>query len=222
MSRTTTIAVSATRAPVLSEETANQLTHGLGWLMAVIGAGVLLSAASTGDSRQFVGCAIYVASLTMLYGASTLSHSFENQKLRNFFRLIDQICIFLLAVGSFTPFALVHLKSGVGSLLLPAMCVCVSLAVVARLCRGNQNLAVIWYVLIGWMPILAATRFIEIGKAPGLALVMAGAFCYMAGTFFLLNDTRVRYFHAVWHLFVIVGSTCHFLFLLDYVALWQA
>ena len=181
-----------------------------------------MSAASAGGTRQIVGCGIYVASLMMLYGASTLSHSFKNPQLRHFFRLIDQICILVMAVGSFTPFALVHLKSGFGSVLLPAMSICVAAAIVARLFRGRQNLAVIWYVLIGWMPILAATRFIEVGQGQGSTLVFLGAFAYMAGTFFLLNDTRVRYFHAVWHLFVIAGSTCHFLFLLNYVALWHA
>ena len=107
-------------------------------------------------------------------------------------------------------------------MLLPAMSICVALAIVAHLCRGRQNLAVIWYVLVGWMPILAAARIIEVGQGQGLTLVAVGAFAYMAGTFFLLNDTRVRYFHAVWHLFVIAGSTCHYLFVLNYVALWQA
>lgn len=204
----------------LAEETANQWTHGFGCVLSVIGAVVMLGAASAGNTMQLVGCAVYATSLVALYAASTLSHSFADPRRREFFRMLDQVCIFLLAVGSFTPFALLHLTGGAWWTLLVAMWVLALVGMFFRVRDMAKTIAIGFFLPVSWIPALAIARIAEVGQSGGLILVLAGALFYTIGLVFLINDTRVRYFHALWHLFTIAGSACHYFFLLHAVALW--
>src|ERR1700691_1669926 len=100
------LAETSTPSLDLSEETANQLTDGLGLLLSAVGAVVLVNSARVhSDPLQFVGCCIYAGSLVALYAASTLSHTFRTPPMRTFFRMLDQVCIFLLITGTFSAFA---------------------------------------------------------------------------------------------------------------------
>src|SRR4051812_220006 len=94
-------------SPLSRDEVANQLTHAIGFVAALAGAGLLYShLRDSNDLRQLIGCSIYGCTLVAVFAASTLSHSFRHPQWRDFFRMLDQICIFLVIVGSFTPFVL--------------------------------------------------------------------------------------------------------------------
>lgn len=219
MSRSIEFAIS--ERPI-SEETANQLTHGLGFLLSIAGAAVLMIAtnAST-DALQITGCYYYAFSLVALFGASTLSHSFERPDLRRFFRMLDQICIFLFIAISFSCFGMVHLRDGNWWTLLAVMWIVAFAGIGFRLFRQDHTISTICYVILGLLPIIAIEKIAQVGSGPGLALIIAGGFSYILGVVFLTADGKRPYFHAVWHLLVIVGCLCHFLFLLNWVAMWQ-
>ena len=206
----------------ISEETANQLTHGFGFLLSIVGAVVLMIATNASkDVMQITGCYYYAFSLVALYGASTLSHSFERPDLRRFFRMLDQICIFLFIAFSFSCFGMVHLRDGNWWTLLAVIWILTFVGIGFRLFRQDHTISTFCYVMLGWLPILAIGKIAEVSSVPGLALIIAGGLSYMLGTVFLAADEKHPYFHAIWHLLVIVGSICHFLFLLNWVAMWQ-
>ena len=203
-------------------ETVNFLTHGLAFLLCLPASGWLLAhIASRADGWTLAGYTVYACALTLLYAASALSHAFERQPgLRTFFRIADQVCIYLLIAGTFTPFAVAHLRTPFGLAQLAAMWLLSALGIV--LCLRGRGATVGWLtvllcLLAGWIPILSIGTFLSVGGVGGMALIVAGGLFYSGGTLFLLNDHRHPYLHGVWHLMTIAGSTCHYLFLLNYV-----
>ena len=206
----------------ISEETANQITHGFGFLLSIVGAAILVIATHTStDALQITGCYYYAFSLVALFGASTLSHSFERPDLRRFFRMLDQICIFLFIAISFSYFGMVHLRDGNWWTLLAVIWILTLAGIGFRLFRQEQTISTICYVILGLLPLVAIEKIAQVGSGPGLALIIAGGLSYILGVVFLAADGKRPYFHAVWHLLVIVGCLCHFLFLLNWVAMWQ-
>mgnify|MGYP001101878132 FL=1 len=203
------------------DELANLLTHALGFLLSLAATFLLMPIViARQDLRTALACGVYCLTLVLLYGASTLSHAFRDRGLRRMFRTLDQACIYLLIAGSMTPFAVVFLRQGRWWLFLPAMWALAVAGVLFVLRRRDLSGPVkITYGALGWLPVVA---FPELSRhAPfGLLLwiVAAGAF-YSTGTIFLALDRRVRYFHALWHMFVVAGSICHYVGVLVYVAL---
>ncbi len=216
------VATPGPRPLTASEETVNMLTHGFGLVLSLIGTAVLVETAQArGNALQALGCWVYGSTLVALYGASTLSHSFTNPRLRTFFRMLDQVCIFLLIAGTFTPFALTYLLEGwLWSLLITMWGFAIVGIFFKVFFRRMRNVATSAYVVMGWIPIVAIEPLTE--RIPGMALfwVLAGGLMYTAGTLFLTNDGKVRYFHAVWHLFVIGGSICHYIAVMYFVLPW--
>jgi hemolysin III len=206
-----------------ADEKANQLTHGAGFLLSLVGAAFLLHAVlRDGDRYQIIGCSVFGASLVALYAASTLSHSFEQIHLRHLFRTIDQVCIFLLIAGTYTPFGLYYLRGGFGMWLLGAVWFFALLGIFFKLFYTRlQNVATTFYVLLGWLPMIAIRQIIENVPLSVFAWVLAGGVSYTAGTYFLMRDERRLYFHAVWHLLVIAGSAFHYAAVLLYIANWR-
>lgn len=196
----------------IPEETANQLTHGFGLVMSIAGAAVLVSSAKAHSDRlQFIGCCVYAASLVALYGASTLSHSFHAPRARHFFRMLDQVCIFLLIAGTFTPFALSYFLQGWLWGLTLTMWGLTSIGIFFKICfRRLNNVATAAYVLLAWIPVVAFHEVVRMLPAGGVALIVAGGALYMAGVYFLTRDEKVPYYHTVWHVLVVGASVCHY------------
>lgn len=206
--------------PLISE-TANQWTHAAGFLLSVVAAAVMLqTVARQPDVARATGCLIYVLSLMSVYAASTLSHSVREPRRLQFFQMLDQVCIFLLTAGSFTPFGLVHLREGAWQLILVGMWILCLTGILIRVLRGPGSVAFRFFAAIGWLPALALGHVYDLSGLTGLALVIAGGVAYTGGLWFLVNDHRHRYMHAAWHVCTIAGSACHFLFLQWYVAEW--
>jgi hemolysin III len=214
-----TLADSGTQSLDLSEETANQLTHGVGLLLSLVGAGILVnSARAHSDWLQFVGCCVYAGSLVALYAASTLSHTFRTPPMRHFFRMLDQVCIFLLIAGTFTPFAMSYFRHGWlwGLTLIMWGLTCVG--IFFKICfRRLSNVSTGAYVLLAWIPLVALHQIVHVMPAGALVLIFLGGMLYMLGTLFLTLDTKYPYFHAVWHVLVISASICHYCAIMLYV-----
>lgn len=198
------------------DELANLLTHGLGFLLSIGGALALMQLAmSRGDQAALVASAIYSATLVGLYGASTLSHAFFSLHWRGFFQTLDQACIFLLISGSFTPFAIFYLQESWWPLLLVASWVLALVGAAAVLwMRYLSRKMQIVYLLLGWLPVISLKVIVDATSSAVVAWLVAGGLFYSVGTLFLRVDKQYRYFHAIWHAFVIAGSASH------YVAVW--
>jgi hemolysin III len=200
-------------------ERANQWTHGLGLLLSVLAGAIMLGVVwNVPDAGRLWGCAIYVAAMIALYAASTLSHSFEEGPYREWFRMLDQVCIFLFIAACFTPFAVAHLRDGYGMMLLAAMWGLALTGAILRIRSRSETLPIALFIPLGWLPVLTISRIYEVGNWTGLLLVLAGALSYTGGFWFLANDHKRSWYHPAWHLSTIAGTGFHYLFLLEFVA----
>ena len=206
--------------PAADEEFVNAVTHGFGLVLAAVGTLVMMAGVLThGNTQLAVGCAAYLFTLVAVYAMSTASHSATAPRWRALFRQLDQAFIFLLIVGSYTPYSVAYLHGTLWTLLLVVMW-CFALAGFASkalFAHRIENGSVLPYLILGWMTIIALPTIWGMVPPAEFALIIGGGVCYMIGTFFLLNDLRVRHFHAAWHMWVIAGSLCHFLGVLLYV-----
>ena len=204
-------------APVLSfhrrvEEWLNSLTHGLGALLSVIGTvALLIAAGKAGDGWKLVSFSIFGASLVLLYLSSTLYHAARHPRLKVVLKTLDHCAIFLLIAGTYTPFLLVNLRDSVGWTLFGIIWTLAIAGVILKLVYGHRYelVRVGIYLAMGWLIVFASSDLASNLNTTGLYLMVAGGIVYTVGVAFYLAD-RIPYMHAVWHLFVIGGSACHF------------
>jgi hemolysin III len=206
---------------LVAAERANQWTHGAGFVLSMVGAAALWAKLSTNfDLWRGAGVMIYAASLVALYAASTLSHSFLfKSKQRHFWRMVDQVCIFFLIAGTFTPFGLVYMREGWTWYITLAMWGVALVGATFKVCyRYGTTVCSSAYVLMGWLPV--TTAGVAMARVPHAALswLLIGGLLYTAGILFLANDHRHQYFHATWHMMVVTASLCHFIAIYAYVA----
>jgi hemolysin III len=204
-----------------AEERANAITHGLGLLLSVAGAVAMVTyVLGDGDVWRQVGCTVYVASLIAVYAMSTLSHSATTPEWRSYFRALDQGCIYLLIAATYTPFSLVYLRTAPWWLLLGAIWSIALWGFLSKVVFSHRVESVaLWpCILLGWMPTISVPALAGIVPVAAFWWMLVGGICYSVGTIFLRYDYKVRHFHAVWHVMVIAGSTCHFLAIFSFVA----
>jgi len=203
------------RAQTLGEEIANAITHGLGLAGAAIAAPLLVTAAvRRGDVWQIVGAAVFAATLLLMYLASTLYHACPGGRraaAKQRLRTLDHAAIYLLIAGTYTPFLLGPLRGPWGWGLLAAEWSLALVGIAAKLRFGFRwpRLSTAVYVGMGWLAIVAVGPMLEEVGRRGVAWLLAGGLCYTGGVAFYATDWRLRYGHAVWHLFVAGGSACH-------------
>jgi hemolysin III len=202
------------------EEYVNAVTHGMGFVISVGGSLVMMSAVlASGHTRLVIGCALYLMSLMAVYAMSMLSHSPTSFRSKLLFRQLDQAFIYLLIVGTYTPFGLAYLHGWHWNLLMAAMWAVAITGFVAKVFFKHQVHAVpvTSYLILGFMPLIAFPSIWMAAPAGAFDSIIAGGAFYMIGTYFLLNDDKVRHYHAIWHLCVIAGSACHFLGIFVYI-----
>ena len=197
----------------VTEAMANAITHGLGLAGSIVALPVLvLAAAARNDPLQVAGAGIYGASLVILFGASTAYHSFVSSGARHILRVIDHSAIYILIAGSYTPFALGPLRGTFGYTLLAAVWTMAAAGIAMKFMKGFTRplFSVGPYIVMGWIAVIGIKPLIENVGRTGVAWMVAGGLIYTGGVVFYVYDKRLRYGHAVWHLFVLAGSACHF------------
>lgn len=202
-----------------SEELVNAVTHGLGFAVAAAGALVLMSGVlATGKTDLIVGCGAYLISLLSVYAMSTLSHSATSVRWKSLFRQLDQAFIYVLIVGTYTPYSIAYLHGWTWNALLAGMWFIALVGFCAKVFFAHrvEAVSVASYVMLGWIPIVSIPAMYQIAPQSVHAIIAGGIF-YTVGTLFLVYDEQVKHFHAIWHLCVISGSACHFLGLLFFV-----
>ncbi|SER50014.1 hemolysin III [Vreelandella subterranea] len=196
------------------EERLNSISHGLGAVLSLIGMVVLLVLASLAahvDPWKIVSLSLYGTTLILLYTASTLYHGIPHRRWKQRFQLLDHCAIYLLIAGTYTPFLLVNMRGPTGWLLFAAVW---SLALVGIACKllWPQRLAVLRvliYLLMGWMIVLASEEMAASLSSTGIVLLATGGVVYTLGVIFYAVNA-IPFNHAIWHLFVIAGSACHY------------
>lgn len=201
------------------EELANRLTHGVAALLSMIGlVFMLVSAGHSGDPYRIVSAAVFCGMLSLFYVVSTLYHSFRNQKVRYVFRILDHAGIFLVIAGSYTPFLLVSLRDGHGWILFWVVWVLALSGVIFKsfMTHRLSFLSPIFYIVLGWIIVVDLEGLLTMVPHGGVTLLVAGGLFYTVGVIFYAID-RIPYNHAIWHVFVIAGSICHYFSVLFYV-----
>lgn len=202
----------------MAEEIANSITHGFGLLLSLIGLPILVTATlKRGDVMNVAGASVFGAALVTLYAASTLYHAIPAERAKRVLQIVDHAAIFLLIAGTYTPFTLGVLRGTWGWALFGVVWSLAGAGIVFKLLFGAKypKVSTFFYVGMGWLIVVAVRPLMLHLPGAGLLLLAAGGLCYTGGVVFYLTDHR-RYRHAVWHLFVLGGSACHFFAVLRY------
>ncbi|GAA0718695.1 PAQR family membrane homeostasis protein TrhA [Dokdonella soli] len=200
------------------EEIASSVIHGLGIVLSIAGLAILVAvAARGGDARHVASVGVYGTTLILLYTASTLYHGIPHARAKPVLRLLDHAAIFLLIAGTYTPFTLISLHGPWGWALF-AIVWTLALAGIALELRRVRNRALMaaLYVAIGWVGLVAIKPLVANVAPGGLWLLFGGGVAYTLGVPFYLWK-RLPFNHALWHLFVLLGSVLQFFAVLFYV-----
>jgi hemolysin III len=197
----------------------NAISHLLGALLAVWGTLVLVAlAALTADVWKVVSFAIYGATLVLVYSISTIYHSLRGPA-KNLFRKLDHQIIYLLIAGTYTPFCLVTLRGPWGWSLFSIVWGLAAVGILQEVRRNDKTRdpSVVLYVVMGWVALVAVSPLLEALGPAGFAWVAAGGVIYTVGIVFYAFDEKFKYWHGIWHLFVVAGSATHYFAILLYV-----
>ena len=194
------------------EEVLNAITHGLGALLS-IAALVLLVVFSAlyGNAWHVTSFAIFGSALVILYSVSTLYHSFSKPGVKKLFRKFDHMSIFLLIAATYTPFCFTLLHGWLGWTLFGIVwfCAAAGIALKAFYTGKGEIFSTILYVTMGWIICFFIKPLYSAISTEGLIFLFSGGALYTTGVYFFVKD-KVKYFHGIWHLFVLGGSTLHF------------
>ncbi len=200
------------RPQSLGEEIANAISHGAGCLLAIASLPILvLQAARHGEAADIVGASLFSSTMIVLYLVSAVYHALPVGNAKRWLNRLDHAAIYLFIAGSYMPFLLGVLRGAWGWSLFGVVWGIAAFGVAAKL--FNRLRHPLWstglYLGMGWIAVVAAGPLIERLPSEGLAWLVAGGLAYSLGALVYLLDSRVRYAHFVWHLFVMAGSACH-------------
>lgn len=197
-----------------TEEKLNAITHGIGFLLSLVGF-VLLFVFKTYDTFQgILGICLYGISLSMLYFASTLYHYSRNERRKLLYRKLDHISIYVLIAGTYSPVVLIALDASLGWVLFWVVW---GIALVGTIMKvfftGRfEIISLLLYVVMGWLIVFDFSALKEAVTPEGLWLLLGGGLAYTGGIVFYAID-KIPYNHVIWHLFVLTGSLLHYLFI---------
>ncbi|MBI3838079.1 MAG: hemolysin III family protein [Planctomycetia bacterium] len=200
----------------LSEEVANYVTHGAGFALSVVGMHELIWAThGRGTVGQIVGVAVYTGSMMVLYLASTLFHAIRDPGLKSAFRAADHAAIYLLIAGTYTPFLLALPNP---AWILSLIWSLAGLGILFKVLFGfeHERVSLFMYMAMGWLGLVVTKSLAERVTVGAVAWLIAGGLAYTAGTMFYVRP-EVKYSHAVWHVFVVLGTALHYGAIVFYV-----
>jgi len=207
-------------APDKGEEIANSGCHGIALLAACLATPKLLESALHLGVRAYAGVVIFAITMVLLYGASTAYHALPPGKAKQWLLKLDHAAIYLFIAGSYTPFALSQPASPQNMVTLSLVWGAAAAGFVMKALARNTS--TLWstglYVAMGWLVLIAALPLIKPMPALGTAWLVIGGAAYTVGVVFYALDSTVRYAHAVWHVCVAAGTTCHVFAVLNVMA----
>lgn len=211
----------ASREQSRGEELANSISHGIALVAMLVGTVYLIiNAARQGTAVQVVGAGVFSTTAIVLYFSSTLYHALAQGKAKRVFRIIEHSAIFLLIAGTYTPFTLGILKGAWGWTLFGLVWGLAVAGVALKVFESKSHPIVSTglYLFMGWLVVLAVNPLLAKMQTAGLYLLISGGLLYTAGVVFFATDSKLKYGHLIWHLFVMGGTTCHYFAVLWYAA----
>lgn len=201
------------------EEIANAATHGIGFLLSLFGFGWLLAVAVITQDPLRISCAsIFGSCMILLYAASTLYHSFRKPNIKHRLRIFDHCAIYLMIAGSYSPFLLISHGGENAQLMFIAVWTMAALGIIFKLFFIHKwpHASTFFYLVMGWLLVFDFQPIVDALEPAGIALLILGGLSYTLGAV-VYSIERPRFHHAIWHLFVMGGSACHYLAILLYV-----
>jgi len=201
------------------EEWIHAISHGLGFIAALVGLVVLLAATyDHGPTRHLMSVAIFGITLVVLYGSSTIYHGLPESDYKRIFRKLDHIAIYLLIAGTYTPFVVIKMPDAAGWTVLAVVWGLAAIGITLELVRNSstRRTSLGLYLLMGWLAVYALQPLFAILEPMSLALLVLGGLTYTVGVIFYAWH-KLPYNHAVWHGFVLGGSTLHFASVIAFV-----
>ena len=209
------------RPQSFGEEIANSVSHGVALLATVAATPVLIIAAvQRGVAEGIVGASVFSATMVLMYLTSTLYHALPRNRAKQVFQILDHGAIFLLIAGTYTPFTLGVLRGMWGWTLFGLVWSLALTGIVLKIVyvAWYQRFSTFLYLVMGWLVVIALKVLLLHMSTWGLIWLLSGGLAYTVGVVFFLVDERIRYSHFIWHLFVIAGTSCHFIAVLRYSA----
>ena len=197
----------------------NTITAGLGMVLSYVGfIFLIISANKYGNSWHLIWCSVYGATLVILHTASTFYHGITSDRLKIRFKYLDYIGIYLLIAGTYTPIMLINLYGSLGWTVFGIVWCLAVLGIFFKVkdispFKNHENY---FYLIMGWLIILLIKPFYESIDFLGFLLIVLGGLFFSIGIFFNIWDHK-KYFHGIWHLFVLLGCGCHYFSILFYV-----
>ncbi len=201
------------------EEKVNIISHLIGFILSVVALVLLVTHASMhGDVWHIVSFSIFGASLIILYAASTFYHSAKKPQLRKRLKIIDHASIYVLVAGTYTPFTLVTLNGTLGWAIFGSSWGLALTGIILKVFfTGKYNLiSTSMYVFMGWIIVFAIKPLINNLPSEGFLWLLAGGISYTLGAI-LYSIKKIKFNHAIFHMFVLTGSFCHFISVFFYV-----
>ena len=200
------------------EEILNSISHGVAAIASIIGLIALIINISNQEWMLF-SAIVYGVSLIILYTSSTLYHGLRNEKIKHVFRILDHCSIFVLIAGTYTPILLISIAGSTGWWFFGIQWTLVLIGIVFKLFYTGkyESISVFIYIIMGWMVVFKWDYLTNAISDSAFNLVLAGGIIYTIGIFFYLFDSKIKYFHFIWHLFVITGSILHYIVIFKYV-----
>ncbi|CAD7847960.1 MAG: FIG01964566: Predicted membrane protein, hemolysin III homolog [Olavius algarvensis Gamma 3 endosymbiont] len=204
-------------------EKLNSISHLVGAVFALVGIGALLTVGiQTRDPWIISSFSIFGCTLVMLYTMSTLYHSFHPPRLKEIFKLLDHVAIYLLIAGTYSPYMLVSLRDGNGFLILGIIWVLALAGILSEIFLSGRAVKfgqLVIYLGMGWACSFDFASLKQALPELGLWWLTAGGIAYTAGVVFYILDKmkRLDHAHGIWHFFVLAGSACHFISVLGFV-----
>jgi hemolysin III len=194
------------------EEIANTVSHAFGLAAAIVATPFLCVAAARQPNQAFyVGTIIFVATMWLLYLVSTLYHAWPQTRLKCALQIFDHVAIFLLIAGTYSPLTLGPLHGAFGWTIFILIWALAGIGIVFKLRTGVRwkKVSLLMYLGMSWLVLIAAREFVRVVPTETVVWLFAGGIAYTSGLIFFAN-TRIRYSHFIWHLFVLAGTACHF------------
>lgn len=209
------------RAQTRVEEAANTLSHGLALLAGVISTPFLVHRAyMTGDAFFVVGASLFAASIIFMYLSSTLYHGLPAGRAKHTLRVLEHCAIFILIAGTYTPLLLGALNGAWGWSLFGVVWTLALLGVLLKIFAQHLPMAfsTTLYLLMGWVILIAFKPLLAVMPLPGIYWLVAGGICYTLGVVFFVFDDHLPFGHFIWHLWVMAGTSCHYVAVYGYGA----
>lgn len=205
----------------VAEEIANSISHGVGFILGIVGLVLLLTQAVANEagSVAITSYSLYGGSIILLFLASTLYHAIPNQAAKRRLKVFDHCAIYLLIAGTYTPFLLVGLDSSLARGLMVVIWSLALIGVIFKLAFTHRFkvISLVTYLGMGWLSLVVIYQMVMKLSAGAVSLLAAGGIVYTLGVIFYVNK-RIPFNHAIWHGFVLGGSVCHFLAIYLYIA----